>query len=124
METIQKFKVLFKQYGYLKYGTLASAENKKAIGDAIRDFNIINMYYFKGNKGEMSNQYLRWGIRSIFVFCYNKKNGILIFPSINSAKHYFKISWPTLKKNLDNNKYINIHGEEWLLQSIPRSLKK
>ena len=62
-------------------------------------------------------------LKGLFIIIRLISNIKLVY-SINRAKHYFKISWPTLKKNLDNNKYINIHGEEWLLQSIPRSLKK
>ena len=53
------------------------------------------------------------------MFCYNQKGEELIFPSINSAKHHFKISWTTIKKNLDSNNYIDINGEKWLFQSEP-----
>ena len=82
----------------------------------VKNFYFNNSHPSKGLKGKLSPQY---GIGGNFVFCYNKKGEELIFPSINGAKQHFKIRWTTIKKNLDTNKIINIHGEDWLLQSKP-----
>ena len=116
IETINKLKELFKKERHPKYGTFASVETKKAISDALKLFYSSNPHHSKGKKGVISSQY---GIGGQFVFCYNKKGEELIFPSINGAKQHFKIRWTTIKKNLDTNKIINIHGEDWLLQSKP-----
>ena len=120
IETINKLKELLKKERHPKYGTFASVETKQAISDALKLFYSSNPHHSKGKKGVLSSQY---GIGGQFVFCYNKKGEELIFPSINGAKQHFKIRWTTIKKNLDTKNFINIHGEEWLLQSKPNYKK-
>ena len=71
-------------------------------------------------KGKFSPQY---GIGGKLVFCYNKTDKELIFPSINAAKQHFKVRWSFIKNNMDTKEWINLHGEEWLIQSTPRQKK-
>ena len=47
-------------------------------------------------------------LKGLFIIIRLKSKIKLVY-SINRAKHHFKISWPTIKNNLDSNKYINIH---------------
>ena len=116
IETINKLKQLFKKENHPKFGNRNSIETNLAISKGIKEFYRKHEHHAKGKKGFLSSQY---GIGGQFVFCYNKTGKELIFPSINGAKQHFKIRWTTIKKNLDTNKIINIHGEDWLLQSKP-----
>lgn len=120
LETINKLKEKFKKEKHPKFGTVTSMETRKAISNALNEFYQMNAHHSKGRKGKLSYQY---GINGLFVYCYNKKGDELIFPSINGAKQHFQIRWSTIKNNLDNNQYINIHGEGWLLRSLPLNTK-
>lgn len=117
IETINKLREMFKKDKHPKYGSITSFETKKAISDALKEFYRNKTQHSKGKKGILSYQY---GIGGQFVFCYNKKGEELIFPSINSAKQYFKVRWGTIKTNLDTNKFCLLQGEQWVLQSVPK----
>ena len=118
IETIVKLKELFRKENHPKYGYKSSSDTKKAISEGIKQFYINNSHTKKGLKGKLSAQY---GIGGKFVYCYDKKNNELIFPSINAARQYFKTRWTTIKDNIDNNQYINIKDEYWMFQSKPRN---
>lgn len=118
IETIVKLKELFRKENHPKYGYNTSSDTKKAISEGIKQFYINNSHTKKGLKGKLSAQY---GIGGKFVYCYDKKNNELIFPSINAARQYFKIRWTTIKDTIDNNQYINIKDEYWIFQSKPRN---
>jgi group I intron endonuclease len=118
IETIVKLKELFRKENHPKYGYISSSDTKKAISEGIKQFYINNSHTKKGLKGKLSAQY---GIGGKFVYCYDKKNNELIFPSINAARQYFKTRWTTIKDNMDNNQYLNIKDEYWMFQSKPRN---
>lgn len=120
IETINKLKEIIKGENHPKFGSITSVETKLAISEGIKTYYSNNNHPSKGLKGKLSPQY---GIRGQLVFCYNRTEKELIFPSINAAKQHFKVRWTFIKKNLDSNEWVNIHGEEWLLQSIPRQKK-
>lgn len=117
IETINKLKEIFKKENHPKFGSITSVETKQAIIEGIKLYYSKNSHPSKGLKGKLSPQY---GIGGKFVFCYSKTDKELIFPSINAAKQHFKVRWTFIKKNLDTEEWVNIHGEEWLLQSTPR----
>lgn len=117
LETINKLKKLFKKELHPKYGSITPVETRKAISDGIKEFYRTHVHHSKGKKGIYSAQY---GIGGQFVFCYNKKDEELIFPSINSVRKYFRVRWTTIKNNLDTNKFCILQGQEWLLQSTPQ----
>jgi len=117
IETIKKLKQLFKKENNPKYGSVISTETRQAISEGIKNFYLTHTYHAKGLKGVLSKQY---GIGGQFVFCYNKQDKELIFPSINGAKQYFKVRWSTIKKNLDTHNWVTLKDEEWILQSFPR----
>jgi hypothetical protein len=54
----------------------------------VKKFYLTNSHVNKGLKGKLSPQY---GIGGDFVFCYNKTNEELVFPSINAARQHFKV---------------------------------
>ncbi|EUC39971.1 hypothetical protein COCMIDRAFT_109991, partial [Bipolaris oryzae ATCC 44560] len=87
IETIVKLKELFRKENHPKYGYISSSDTKKAISEGIKQFYINNSHTKKGLKGKLSAQY---GIGGKFVYCYDKKNNELIFPSINAARQHFK----------------------------------
>lgn len=117
VETINKLKELFSKENHPKFGTTTSVETKTAISEGIKTHYLTNSHPSKGLKGKLSPQY---GIGGKFVFCYNKTDKELIFPSINAAKQHFKVRWSYIKNNLDTGNWVALQGEEWLLQSIPR----
>jgi hypothetical protein len=102
IDTINKLKQLFKKENHPKFGSKNSVpfegETNLEISKGIKEFYRKHDHPAKGKKGIFSAQY---GIGGQFVFCYNKNEKELIFPSINGAKQHFKVSWSTIKKNLD-----------------------
>lgn len=117
INTIFKLKELFKKENHPKFGTITS-ETKKAISDSIKEFYLNNSHPSKGLKGKLSPQY---GIGGSLVFCYNRNNEELIFPSINAARQHFKVRWTFIKKNIDTNLFVSINDKYWIIQSIPRN---
>jgi excinuclease UvrABC nuclease subunit len=99
METINKLKDKLSKENHPKYGYVTSSETKEAIKNGIKKFYLLHEHPSKGLKGALSPQY---GIGGKFIFCYNELDEELIFPSINAAKHYFKVRWTTIKKNIDS----------------------
>jgi len=95
IDTINKLKELFKKENHPKYGSKNSVETNLAISEGIKEFYRKHDHHAKGKKGILSAQY---GIGGEFVFFYNKTGKELIFPSINSARQYFKVGWTTIKK--------------------------
>jgi len=118
IDTINKLKQLFKKENHPKFGSKNSAETNLAISKGIKEFYRNHEHYAKGKKGILSPQY---GIGGQFVFCYNKTGKELIFPSINSAKQHYKVRWSTIKNNLDTQKWITLQGDDWIIQSNPRT---
>jgi group I intron endonuclease len=116
-ETIANLKKRLSKENHPKFWYTTSSETKKAISEGIINFYLNNSNARKGLKGKLSAQY---GIGGNFVFCYNKTNEELIFPSINAAKQHFKVRWTYLKKNIDSKQWINLQGEDWIIQSVPR----
>lgn len=116
-ETIANLKKMLSKENHPKFGYTTSSETKKAISEGIRNFYLTNSNPRKGLNGKLSAQY---GIGGNFVFCYNKTNEELIFPSINAAKQHFKVRWTYIKKNIDSKQWINLQGEDWIIQSVPR----
>ena len=100
-----------------KYGYITSSETKKAISEGIKNFYLTNSHPKKGLKGKLSAQY---GIGGDFVFCYNKANEELVFPSINAARQHFKVRWAYIKKNIDSKQWVTLQGGDWIIQSVPR----
>jgi len=87
-ETIANLKKMLSKENHPKFEYTTSSDTKKAISEGIRNFYLTNSNPRKGLKGKLSAQY---GIGGNFVFCYNKTNEELIFPSINAAKQHFKV---------------------------------
>ena len=116
-ETINKLKEKLSKENHPKFGYVTSSETKKAISEGIRNFYLTNSHPKKGLKGKLSAQY---GIGGNFVFCYNKTNEELIFPSINAAKQHFKVRWTFIKKTLDSEQWVTLQGEDWIIRSVPR----
>jgi hypothetical protein len=77
---------MLKKENQSKFGTITSSETKKVISDGIKEFYLKNS--LKGLKGKLSPQY---GIGGNLVFCYNRNNEELMFPSINAARQDFKV---------------------------------
>jgi len=124
IHTIIKLKNRFKGELHLFYkknegahGSTTSPETVEAIKKGIKKFYLNNSHPYKGKTGKLSPQY---GIGGSLVFCYNKENTELIFPSINATRQHFKVRWTYIKKNIDTAHYLNINGENWIIQSIPR----
>lgn len=117
IETINKLKDIFKKENHPKFGSTTSVETKQAISEGIKLFYSNNSHPSKGLKGNLSPQY---GIGGKFVFCYNKTDKELIFPSINAAKQHFNVRWTFIKNNLDTKEWVILHDEEWMLQSTPK----
>jgi len=109
---------MLKKENHPKFGTITSSETKKAISDGIKEFYLKNSHPSKGLKGKLSPQY---GIGGNLVFCYNRNNEELMFPSINAARQHFKVRWTLIKKNIDTNKFVIINNKDWIIQSIPRN---
>jgi len=118
IDTINKLKELFKKESHPKYGTTTSPEIINAIAQGIKEFYLTRNHPSKGLKGKLSPQY---GIGGKSVFCYNQKGEELIFPSINGAKQHFKVRWTLIKKSLDTDQRVDLNGEPWIIQSLPRS---
>jgi hypothetical protein len=121
-----KWKERFRKENHPKYGSKHSIETKEAISLGIKEFYKKNPHKYKGKKGILSPQYGKGGN---FVFCYKiEKNNIateeLIFPSINAARLHFKVRWTTIKKIIDTPESISIQNENWIIQSMPDSIKK
>lgn len=126
LDTILKLKERFRKENHPKYGSKHSIETKEAISLGIKEFYKKNPHKYKGKKGILSPQYGKGGN---FVFCYKiEKNNIateeLIFPSINAARLHFKVRWTTIKKIIDTPESISIQNENWIIQSMPDSIKK
>lgn len=118
VDTINYLKEIFKKENHPKYGSSHSDETKKAISDGIKEFYRNHSYPTKGKKGLEVPQYGKGGI---FVFCYNvSTQEEKIFPTLNSARLFFKVRWGTLKKGLDTNCPVTLANEEWILQSKPK----
>jgi len=117
IDTINKLKELFKKENHPKFGSKNSIETNLAISEGIKEFYRKHDHHAKGKKGILSAQY---GLGGEFVFFYNKTGKELIFPSINSARQYFKVTWATIKKNLDTQNWITLQGEDWIIQSKPK----
>jgi hypothetical protein len=79
---------MLKKENHPKFGTITSSETKKAISDGIKEFYLKNSHPSKGLKGKLYPQY---GIGGNLVFCYNRNNEELMFPSINAARQHFKV---------------------------------
>jgi group I intron endonuclease len=88
ISTISKLKERFKKENHPKYGTTSSPKTIEAIKQGIKEFYLNNVHPFKGKTGKLSPQY---GIGGSLVFCYNKANQELIFPSINATRQHFKV---------------------------------
>jgi len=121
IETINKLKELFKKESHPKYGTVSSPETINAIAQGIKEFYLTHSHPSKGLKGKLSPQY---GIGGKSVFCYNQKGEELIFPSINGAKQHFQVRWTLIKKSIDTDKWIDLNGELWIIQSLPRPTRQ
>lgn len=117
IETITKLKEMLSKENHPKFGYRASSETKQAISEGIKNFYAKHGNPRKGLKGKLSAQY---GIGGDFVFCYNRANEELVFPSINAARQHFKVRWTYIKKNIDSKKWVTLQGEDWILQSVPR----
>jgi len=109
IETIAKLKERFKKELHPKYGSTTSPETIEAIKQGIKCFYLTNTHPSKGKTGKLSPQY---GIGGSFVFCYNKETQELIFPSINAAKQHFKVTWTTIKKNIDKKSYVSLNNQD------------
>jgi group I intron endonuclease len=116
-ETIIKLKKMFSKEKHPKFGYVTSPETKKAISDGNKEFYRTHNHPSKGLKGILSKQY---GIGGKAVFCYNKANQELVFPSLNAARQYFKVRQTTIKNNIDSGNWITLLDEDWILQSIRR----
>lgn len=121
ISTINKLKERFKKENHPKYGTTTSPKTIEAIKQGIKKFYLNNSHPYKGKTGKLSPQY---GIHGSLVFCYNKENPELIFPSINATRQHFKVRWTNIKKNIDTGQFVFLNGEDWILQSIPRDINK
>jgi group I intron endonuclease len=121
IETINKLKELFKKESHPKYGTVSSPETINAIAQGIKEFYLTHSHPSKGLKGKLSPQY---GIGGKSVFCYNQKGEELIFPSINGARQYFQVRWTLIKKSIDTDQWIDLKGEPWIIQSLPRPTRQ
>jgi group I intron endonuclease len=117
IETINKLKELFKKESHPKYGTVSSPETINAIAQGIKEFYLTHSHPSKGLKGKLSPQY---GIGGKSVFCYNQKGEELIFPSINGARQHFHVRWTLINKSIDTGQWIDLNGEPWIIQSLPR----
>lgn len=115
-ETIIKLKMLSKEK-HPKFGYVTSPETKKAISDGNKEFYRTHNHPSKGLKGILSKQY---GIGGQTVFCYNKADQELVFPSLNAARQHFKVRHTTIKNNIDTDSWITLLGEDWILQSTRR----
>lgn len=120
IETISKLKERFKKENHPKYGTSTSSETIEAIKKGIKEFYLNNTHPYKGKTGKLSPQY---GIGGSLVFCYNKENQELIFPSINATRQHFKVRWTSIKKNIDTGNYLYLNNEFWIIQSISRDIR-
>lgn len=121
ISTITKLKELFKKVNHPKFGTTLSPETKESIKQGIKNFYLNNSHPYKGKTGKLSPQY---GIGGSLVFCYNKNNQELMFPSINAARQHFKVRWTYIKKIIDTNQFVCLKGEDWIIQSIPRAMNQ
>jgi group I intron endonuclease len=121
ISTIAKLKELFNKENHPKFGTTTSSETKESIRQGIKAFYLNNIHPYKGKTGKLSPQY---GIGGSLVFCYNKDNEELMFPSINAARQHFKVRWTYIKKIIDTNQYVCLNGEDWIIQSTPRNDQK
>ena len=119
INTIVKLKEQFKKENHPKYGSTISLETKEAIKQGIKKFYFYNIHPYKGKTGKLSPQY---DIGGSLVFCYNKENKELMFPSINAARQHFKVRWTYIKKNIDTKQSLFLNGEYWTIQSIPRDI--
>nr|YP_008965357.1 GIYYIG [Rhynchosporium commune]AHC02363.1 GIYYIG [Rhynchosporium commune] len=93
--TINKLKDRFKKVNHPKCGSTTSAETIEAIKQGIKEFYLKNTHPYKGKTGKLSPQY---GIGGSLVFCYNKENKELIFPSINATRQHFNVRLTNIKK--------------------------
>lgn len=121
ISTINTLKERFKKENQPKFGYTTSPETIEAIKQGLKEFYLNNPHPYKGKTGKLSPQY---GIGGSLVFCYNKENVELIFPSINAAKQHFKVRLTNIKKNIDTGQFLFLNGEDWILQSIPRDINK
>lgn len=88
IHTIIKLKNRFKRELHPKHRSTRSPETVEAIKKGIKEFYLNNSHPYKGKTGKLSPQY---GIGGSLVFCYNKENTELIFPSINATRQHFKV---------------------------------
>lgn len=116
-KTIIKLKKMFSKEKHPKFGYITSTETKKAISEGNKEFYRTRSHPSKGLKGILSKQY---GIGGKTVFCYNKANKELIFPSINAARQHFKVRSTSIGNNVNTNNWITLLGEDWILQSTRR----
>lgn len=120
IDTITKLKILFKKENHPKFGIKNSGETNIAISEGIKEYYRNHDHHAKGKKGKLSAQY---GIGGKFVFFYDKRGKELIFPSINASRLHFKVSWTTIKKNVDSKNWVTLQGEDWIILSKPNSNK-
>ncbi len=121
ISTINELKERLKKENHPKYSITTLPKTIEAIKQGIKEFYLNNPHPYKGKTGKLSPQY---GIGGSIVFCYNKENQELIFPSINATRQHFKVKWTNIKKNIDTGQFVSLNGEYWIIQSIPRDINK
>ena len=69
-----------------------------AISQSLKKYYKLNSNKYKGLNGKLSPQY---GIGGSAVYCFNKKDENLVFPSVNAARKHFKVRFNYCKNNIN-----------------------
>lgn len=97
-----------------RFGKKVTEEQKILTSIALKNFYSENENKFKGKKGILSLQY---GIGGTQIILKSENNDILSFPSINSARLYFRLRFNTISKNINTNLPVLIKGKKWYISS-------
>ena len=109
-ETIAKLKLKHSGINHPRFNKIVSEEQKKLTSLALKKYHQENEHHNKGKKGALAPQF---GIGGTKIKMVSEKGEVLYFPSINAARHHFRIRFTSISSNI--NKSILIKDIKWFL---------
>ena len=111
-EVIAKLKKIHAGSLHPRFGSKATEQQKSLTSLALKKYYKVHDHHSKGKKGPLSAQY---GIGGTKITMTDEQGTIVTFPSINSARLYFRVRFTRISKNID--KCIVINGVKWSIRN-------
>lgn len=91
-----------------RFGVVPNDSQKKATSLAMKEYFAQHEHHNKGKKGVLAPQY---GIGGKGAYFYGDDGSYEYFPSVNSARLFFKVRHMTISNNIDSGQKVWLQGK-------------